>query len=700
MFDIERGDKPYMFEYLARAEKGSELLTLSASSAEEKRRWMEGIASHTKTEIRPSESESFYDWPENLLQNSEMFSPEERYLISLLLRNGQHHLFSHWTPPGQNDELKHAFLAQVKSLHESYMPDQGGLEAYINNAKKLLADSKNGLNPLDGWRPEVPEGISITPISREYESYDTLGINDVGYVGFVLVAGGLGERLGYNGIKISLPTETTTNTCYIELYCKEILAIQEKYSARNSAGAVLHPIPLAIMVSEDTCVKTEELLRRCRNFGMLDSQITILKQGKVPALLDNDAHLALDEENPYLIAAKPHGHGDVHALMHSSGTAVKWWKAGVKWCYFFQDTNGLAMYSLAATLGVSMKLSLEVNSRSVPRFAKQAVGGIARLVHQDSGRVMTINVEYNQLDPLLRSTISPEGDVNDPTTGRSMFPGNINQLLFRMEENKNVLVATSGVMGEFVNPKYTDSTKTTFKKPTRLECMMQDYPKVLGASARVGFTGSPGWSCYSPVKNSTVDAAASVAKGVPAGCAMVGESDQYLYWAHLLNRMGASVAIGPEVTACGITCSVSPQIVFRPNFVIFPVEMAEKFPSPENISISDRSCLVVEGNVIIESLALDGALHISNKSTVIPLVIRCDLSAPVVNAGQKVSVIEPDDLHAFPEVIRMRGFEIRKIERLVIDMAKEVKERVILTEVEILSGNSGIDGVTIMQHGA
>ena len=35
---------------------------------------------------------------------------------------------------------------------------------------------------------------------------------------------------------------------------------------------------------------------------------------------------------------------------------------------------------------------------------------------------MTINVEYNQLDPLLRATINAEGDVNDDT-GFSPFPG-------------------------------------------------------------------------------------------------------------------------------------------------------------------------------------------------------------------------------------------------------------------------------------
>lgn len=46
------------------------------------------------------------------------------------------------------------------------------------------------------------------------------------HTGFVLVAGGLGERLGYNGIKVSLPVETLTMTSYLRYYISKILAIQ------------------------------------------------------------------------------------------------------------------------------------------------------------------------------------------------------------------------------------------------------------------------------------------------------------------------------------------------------------------------------------------------------------------------------------------------------------------------------------------
>ena len=308
----------------------------------------------------------------------------------------------------------------------------------------------------------------MTPGTPDFKAKEALGLNELGKVGFVLVAGGLGERLGYSDIKIGLPTETTTGLSYIELYCRQIKALQTRYCVGNEKLA------LAIMVSGDTVEGTKKLLQKNGNFGI---DITLMTQEKVLALSDTSGKIAM--LNPYEVESKPHGHGDVHMLMHSSGTAKKWAQEGKKWLAFFQDTNGLAFTTLAAVLGVSASLDLDVNSVCVPRVAKQAVGAIAKLSRKDSNRTMTVNVEYNQLDPLLRATINPEGDVNDPETGKSMFPGNINQLVFSLAPYCEVLSQTQGIMGEFVNPKYTDDTKKAFKKPTRLECMMQDYAKVL-----------------------------------------------------------------------------------------------------------------------------------------------------------------------------------------------------------------------------
>ena len=73
-------------------------------------------------------------------------------------------------------------------------------------------------------------------------------------------------------------------------------------------------------------------------------------------------------------------------------------------------------------------------------------------------------------------------------SGYSAFPGNINQLVIKLATYEKQLTATGGVIAEFVNPKFKDAARTAFKKPTRLECMMQDFPKTLPSDALVGFT--------------------------------------------------------------------------------------------------------------------------------------------------------------------------------------------------------------------
>ncbi|KAL0360291.1 UNVERIFIED_CONTAM: UDP-sugar pyrophosphorylase [Sesamum radiatum] len=259
----------------------------------------------------------------NLRKNLALLSPQQVELAKMLLEMNQSHLFEHWPEPGVEDDEKRAFFDQVARLNASY---PGGLASYIKTARELLADSKAGKNPYEGFTPSVPSGETLTFADDNFIRYEEAGVREARKAAFVLVAGGLGERLGYNGIK-----------------------------------------------------------------------------------------------------TKPHGHGDVHSLLYSSGLLKEWLGAGRKWVLFFQDTNGLLFKAIPASLGVSATNGYHVNSLAVPRKAKEAIGGITKLTHKD-GRTMVINVEYNQLDPLLRATGHPDGDVNCET-GYSPFPGNINQVM-------------------------------------------------------------------------------------------------------------------------------------------------------------------------------------------------------------------------------------------------------------------------------
>lgn len=76
-----------------------------------------------------------------------------------------------------------------------------------------------GVNPFDTFKPEVPNGVFLKPGEQEFEDMEYEGVKELHKTGFVLIAGGLGERLGYSGIKVDLPVCTIeTDYCYLKYY--------------------------------------------------------------------------------------------------------------------------------------------------------------------------------------------------------------------------------------------------------------------------------------------------------------------------------------------------------------------------------------------------------------------------------------------------------------------------------------------------
>eukprot|EP00466_Bigelowiella_natans_P009006 jgi/Bigna1/37853/e_gw1.22.10.1 len=532
--------------------------------------------------------------------HSETLSASETKLIEQLKADGQSHLFDGWdTMKGDMDAKKKKFAQQLVKLDGQY---PGGLSAYIANARKLLKLSKEGANTFEGFKPQQPSGMSLSLGDKKFIEMEKEGMKVIGKTAYCIVAGGLGERLGYGGIKVELPYETVTETCYLGLYCKHILALQERARANgsNSSSDEKCVLPLAIMTSGDTDAKTRALLKANNNFGMAPGQISIIKQEKVPTLNDNKASLVAKD---FALQTKPHGHGDVHMLIHSSGLAKKWSAQGLKYLMFFQDTNGLVFHAAPAAFGVSSTMKLEVNSITVPRRPGEAVGAICQLVGKEKS--LTCNVEYNQLEGLMKAA-GFAGDVADEKTGFSPYPGNLNVLVFSIPEYAATLEKSGGMVPEFVNPKYKDAEKTIFKKPTRLECMMQDYPKLLSSEAKVGFISLEREVCFSAVKNNAVDALGKQKKtGFPES-ACSGEADAYKINRRYLSLAGASVDVeGKDAEFNRIKTKVGAKLVFQPSFACTLAELKSKFPKPEQVKIGNDATIVLEGaGVTVESLEM------------------------------------------------------------------------------------------------
>jgi len=525
-----------------------------------------------------------------------ILSAKQFALVEVLCKNGQAHLFKDWPSPGKDDAEKLRLVEQIERFDKSY---PGGVKSYIDKARILLKDSTLGINPFDGWTPRVPDGERLKFGSEQFAHLEAAGVEELGNTGFVLIAGGLGERLGYHGIKIALPMEVTTETCFLEYYIRNILTFQRKAQFRTNSKVL---IPLAIMTSGDTHKQTTELLVRNNNFGMEDGQITLMQQELVPALTDSNATFSL--KSPYVLEMKPHGHGDVHVLMEQHKLARKWKNdMAIKWILFFQDTNGMVFHGLPAALGVSKKNQFAMNSLTVPRKPGQAVGGIATLVNGD--RMMTVNVEYNQLGPLLKSTGKKRGDVADKS-GFSPYPGNCNVFIIETATYCKILESSRGLMPEFVNPKFQDRQKTVFKKPTRLECMMQDFPKLLGSDVCVGMTQGERFYCLEPVKNNIKDAVAKQRKSGSAESAASGEFAVYEVNRFYLKEAGVKFEDDEKQDYSGIRVQYNSRVVLFPAFGITLKEVKDRVRG--NVSVSSRSTLILDGDIDIYNLELDGAL--------------------------------------------------------------------------------------------
>ena len=528
---------------------------------------------------------------------------KEKEILDLLKETNQEEIIEKYN--NSKEEDKKAFIEQFNYLDKA---TPGGIKDYIKRAKILLEDSKNNVNPFKDYTPEVPLGFDIKIGSDQFYELDKLGFEQIENTVFVLVAGGLGERLGYPDIKIGIETDLITKRKFIEIYIEFIKAFENRIR-KNKKMEENWFIPLCIMTSDDTHKKTVELLEKNNNFGLKKEQITIVKQEKCPALIDNECHLALMKDK-LMIETKPHGHGDIHYLLYKEGKVKDWISQGKKYLVLFQDTNILAFNCIPSAIGSSVKLQLDINSICVPRKPKDAIGAICKLVKSD-GTSITNNVEYNQLDSLLKEKYNKEGDVPNKD-GISDFPGNINIIIFKLETYIKTLEETKGLIPEFVNPKYTDETRVKFKSPTRLECLMQDLPKLLKSGEKVGFTSYDRWFCFSACKNNLKDACSKLKKNQSPESAFSVEQDIFIFNRKIMEIIGKleiqETEKANEIEVEGCKIKFEPKIIIYPEFSPTVTELRDKLNNMKGkIKMTNNSTLVLKKDVKIEEgINLDG----------------------------------------------------------------------------------------------
>jgi len=595
-------------------------------------------------------------------------SEEEKKFVKELCDEDQGHLFAHWTKNAEEAPKQRKLIAQLIELGKTY---PGGVIGYIKQARILLAKSRDGISPFTNLSAEVPDEAkcaarpSFITNRAQWDELEAIGLKAVKDTAFMLVAGGIGERLGYNGIKVALESNLATRMCFLERYCR---AIKE-----------LGGDEFAIMTSDDTHSRTLALLQEHSYFGLDDKHVHLLKQGMVPCVTDAAAHIALSPNDKFAVEAKPHGHGDVHSLLHMSGLLDAWLAKGKRYVVFFQDTNPLFFRTLPVALGVSEQHHWVMNSVAIPRMPREAIGGLCCLVDSTTRAIVhpLTNVEYNEIPTMMPGGVEPAPDEHHTP---SPFVGNINELLLSLEPYAKTLARTGGLTPEFVNPKYADpETRTTFKAAARLECLMQDYARSLKPDDAVGFTQLDAWLAFSPMKNTLEQAALKWRGGNPPASVASGELDQYransrivlsacdgrAKIVHSLDEIDSKEPYVPKmVPLVGMEFEEWPMFIYNEAWAPSLNALGKNIPG--RLVMTARSFLVIDcdnsSTVTIKNLVLDGALEIRARNGA---NIVIDYAKPVVNDGVRITPIGSTTAERTKDEL-IRGFYHNRVACVVV----------------------------------
>jgi UDP-sugar pyrophosphorylase len=555
-------------------------------------------------------------------------------LAPLLASIGQQHIVDAYNamPEAQQSVL-------LESLVSADAVTPGGLADYVLRGKVLIGNAAAGVSGVAGT-PILAAGLNLPFPSAAWESAETLGLSLLGEACFVLVAGGLGERLGSKLSKVALSPTLFHSSCFLRGFASRILAFSRR------AGTI---VPWAIMTSNDTHDSIQQMLTESNYYGLPQEHVTLIKQEKVPCFEGIDGQLALESKNgSTVLQTKPHGHGDVHSLLYSSGLCSSWLRMGKNYVIFFQDTNALALQCVPALLGTASSERSAFQFVTIRRKPGEKVGAICAIESAGDSRPPCVqNVEYNELEPLLIAATG-RGDIAE-SDGYSKFPGNINMFSISLKEYSECLELSKGVIPEFINPKFT-ADKKGLTSSARLECMMQALP-LHDAFRRhkVSFVSFDRGSCFSPIKNNFQEAAAAKAKGIPMENAVSCEEDVYEMNRRWLAAAGAQIHPNPDT-------KLLPAVLLDPTFALafVDVKLALQSAPDTSLEIGSNATLFIEGPVIFQGRnSISGSVHIRNCSR-LPRHINSFESNP---SSQPARFDAVED-HGGNEDVRLRGYAL------------------------------------------
>ncbi|NOZ19491.1 MAG: UDPGP type 1 family protein [Planctomycetes bacterium] len=295
----------------------------------------------------------------------------ERRLIEKAKRAGQGHVFRWWDELG--DAGRDRLLRQIEEIDFDLL------------ARLVAEHIEAEETPEEGRYLEPAPIIPVPSTPEERAGAQEAGergeqVLREGKVAAMVVAGGQGTRLGYDGPKGTFPITPIKNKPLFQLFAERILAHSRRY------GKV---IPWYIMTSITNDADTREFFRANRYFGLDPEHVKFFTQGMMPAV-DRDGRLILDEKDHVFVS--PDGHGGSLFALKRTGMIDDMKRRGIEVISYFQVDNVLIKIADPVFIGHHVGKGADMSSKVVPKRDPEEGLGVIGLLN---GRVSVI--EYSDL---------------------------------------------------------------------------------------------------------------------------------------------------------------------------------------------------------------------------------------------------------------------------------------------------------------
>ena len=295
-----------------------------------------------------------------------------------LKRNGQEHVLRFWDE--LDESRRAALLAQVEALDFDALSRMRGM---LGNASSSAA----------GDFPPAPV-VVFDEATRAAAAVRGEAELRAGKVGVVLVAGGQGSRLGFNGPKGAYRIGPVSDMPLFYFHARKILALSRRYG---------RPIPWYIMTSQANYAATLACFQEFEWFGLDPKDVFLFRQGMWPAL-DDDGRIILADKSSLFLS--PDGHGGTLAALHSSGALADMRARGISTLFYFQVDNPMVDMCDPAFIGAHLERGAEMSVKvCAKRDAKEGLG----IVVERDGRCAM--VEYSELTPEQMARTTADGDL-------------------------------------------------------------------------------------------------------------------------------------------------------------------------------------------------------------------------------------------------------------------------------------------------